>query len=60
MNEAQRERLKAVRDRIKEFNDECEEAEYTDTDEVWEILGEAYDAIDWLFTPTKGDGNGSV
>jgi len=53
MTNEQREALRQVRDRIHEFNDECEEAQHTDTGEAWEILGAAYNAIDALFTPTK-------
>lgn len=49
----QRETLKAVLHRIHEFNELCEEEEYTDSGDLWEIVGEAYNAIDALFTPTK-------
>ena len=53
MTPQQREALRNVRDRIKEFSEECEQNEHTDVGEAWQILDEAYNAIDWLFTPTK-------
>ena len=54
MTQDQREQLRNIRDRISDFNDECEQSEHTDTGEAWDILKEAYNAIDELFTPTRG------
>jgi hypothetical protein len=51
----QRESLRRVRDQIKLFSDQCEKAEYTDPGDMWCVLIDAYNAIDWLFTPRKGD-----
>jgi hypothetical protein len=30
--------LKAIRDEIRQFDRECKKAEYTDTDEAWDLL----------------------
>ncbi len=53
MTNEQREALRAAMERIQAFNEYCEANEYTDTGEAWTILGEAHDAIEALFTPTK-------
>ena len=49
----QRERLRNIRDALQKFGQESEDMQYFDTGEALHLMGEAYDAIDWLFTPTK-------
>lgn len=39
-------------ERIQDFNQDCEDAEFTDTGTAWEVLGQAHDAIERFFVPT--------
>ncbi len=55
MNQDTLEALRLALDRIQDFNRECEEAEYTDTGDAWDVIGQAHDAIEAVFTPTKNE-----
>lgn len=38
MNKPMETELEQIRELIEEFSDRCERAEYTDTDEAWDLL----------------------
>lgn len=46
-------RLRQAADAIQAFAEESDRAQHFDTGEALQLMGEAHDAIEWIFTPTK-------
>lgn len=53
MNEKQREALRNARDRIAWLNSDSEAKEHTDIGDAWDVLGEAFNAINLLLDDSK-------
>lgn len=45
--------LRRAMERIKALSDDAESGEYTDSGAAWEVLQQAHDAIEHVFTPVK-------
>ena len=46
-------RLRQAADSIQAFAEESDREQYMDTGDALQLMGEAHDAIEWIFTPTK-------